>query len=85
MLLGSGSVGGAVTVIVVGLVVVGIADHFVRPALIGGSTRLPFLWVLIGILGGAEMLGVLGLFVGPAVMAVIVMLWRDLVEDEGGA
>jgi len=83
MLLGSGSVGGAVTVIVVGLVVVGIADHFVRPALIGGSTRLPFLWVLIGILGGAEMLGVLGLFVGPAVMAVIVMLWRDLVEDEG--
>jgi predicted PurR-regulated permease PerM len=77
LLLGTGSVTGAIIVIVVGLVVIGIADHFIRPALIGGATRLPFLWVLIGILGGAETLGVLGLFVGPATMAVLVMLWRE--------
>ncbi|HEX7858436.1 MAG TPA: AI-2E family transporter [Sphingobium sp.] len=77
LLLGTGSVSGAIIVIVAGLIVVGIADHFIRPALIGGTTRLPFLWVLIGILGGAETLGVLGLFVGPATMAVLVMLWRD--------
>lgn len=77
LLLGAGSVSGAVIVIVAGLAVVGIADHFVRPALIGGATRLPFLWVLIGILGGAETLGILGLFVGPATMAVLIMLWRD--------
>jgi uncharacterized membrane protein YvlD (DUF360 family) len=31
--------------------VVFIADHFVRPALIGMSTRLPFLWILLGIFG----------------------------------
>lgn len=77
LLLGTGSASGAIIVIVAGLIVVGIADHFVRPAMIGGATRLPFLWVLIGILGGAETLGVLGLFVGPATMAVLVMLWRD--------
>ena len=59
---------------------VGIADHFIRPVLIGGATRLPFLWVLIGILGGVETLGLLGLFVGPATMAVLVMLWRELIE-----
>ncbi len=74
----------AVIVIVVGLIVVGIADHFIRPVLIGGATRLPFLWVLIGILGGAETLGVLGLFVGPAVMAVLVMLWRDYLDGASG-
>lgn len=79
LLLGLGSTLGAVIVIATGLIVVGIADHFVRPALIGGATRLPFLWVLVGIIGGAETLGLLGLFVGPATMAVIVMLWRDLV------
>ena len=61
-----------------------VADHFVRPILIGGATRLPFLWVLIGILGGVETLGLLGLFVGPATMAVLVMLWRELVEGEPG-
>jgi len=79
MLIGQGAVGWAVAVFVIGMVVVGIADHFVRPYLIGGSTRLPFLWVLIGILGGVETLGLLGLFVGPATMAVLIMLWRDYV------
>jgi len=81
LLLGKGAVGGAVAVMVIGLVVVGIADHFVRPILIGSATRLPFLWVLIGILGGVETLGLLGLFVGPATMAVLVMLWREFLQE----
>jgi predicted PurR-regulated permease PerM len=79
LLLVNGSVGAAVAVVVIGLVVVFIADHFIRPAMIGGATRLPFLWVLLGILGGVEALGLLGLFVGPATMAVLVMLWREFV------
>jgi predicted PurR-regulated permease PerM len=83
LLIGMGSVAGAVAVMVIGLVVVGIADHFVRPVLIGGATRLPFLWVLIGILGGVETLGLLGLFIGPATMAVLVMLWREFLEAPG--
>lgn len=80
MLLVQSAVTGAVLVMAIGLTVVGIADHFIRPVLIGGATRLPFLWVLIGILGGVETLGLLGLFVGPATMAVLVMLWREGVE-----
>jgi predicted PurR-regulated permease PerM len=39
--------------------------------------RLPFLWVLLGILGGIESFGFLGLFVGPAVMAALIALWRE--------
>lgn len=79
-LLTQDSVTGAILVNVIGFAVVGVADHFVRPVLIGGATRLPFVWVLIGILGGVETLGLLGLFVGPATMAVLVMLWREFVE-----
>jgi predicted PurR-regulated permease PerM len=45
--------------------------------LIGGATRLPFLWVLLGILGGVETWGLLGLFLGPAIMAVLIVLWRE--------
>ena len=37
----------------------------------------PFLWVLLGILGGLETFGVVGLFLGPAVMAALISLWRD--------
>jgi predicted PurR-regulated permease PerM len=54
-------------------------DHFIRPVLIGGATRLPFLWVLLGILGGLEVWGLLGLFLGPAIMATLMLLWRDFV------
>lgn len=81
LLLATGSALAAAAVITISLVFVLIVDHTLRPALIGTTTRLPFLWVLIGILGGVESLGMLGLFVGPAVMAVLVMLWRDFVGE----
>lgn len=81
LILGQGSALWAAAVIAIGLLVVGVADHFIRPALIGGATRLPFLLVLFGILGGVEMLGLLGLFVGPGVMAALVLLWREYVRE----
>ena len=76
-LLVAGSVASAIVIAVLGTIVVFAADHFVRPVLIGGATRLPFLWVLLGILGGVETWGLLGLFVGPALMAALMQLWRD--------
>jgi predicted PurR-regulated permease PerM len=64
-----------------------IAEHFVKPAMIGGTTRLPFILVLLGLVGGIETLGLLGLFMGPAVMAAGMMVWRDYVgtPDDGVA
>jgi predicted PurR-regulated permease PerM len=70
----------AIGLAVFGFVVVFIAEHFVRPVLIGSSARLPFLLVLFGILGGAETFGLLGLFVGPALMTVLMVLWTEWVE-----
>jgi len=81
LLLTTGAVGAAIAVVAIGLAVVFVADHFIRPAMIGGATRLPFLWALIGILGGVETMGLIGLFVGPALMAVLVMLWRELIGE----
>jgi len=69
-----------ILLLVFGLLVVFVADHFVRPALIGSATRLPFLWVLLGIFGGLETFGLVGLFFGPAIMSVVLTLWRDAVE-----
>jgi predicted PurR-regulated permease PerM len=63
--------------------VVFIADHFVRPGLIGASTRLPFLWILLGIFGGLETFGLIGLFVGPAIMAAVVAIWREAARPTG--
>ena len=77
ILLAQSGVTDAIVLAVVGIAVTFVADHFVRPVLIGGAVKLPFLWVLLGILGGLEEFGLLGLFLGPAVMAALVALWRE--------
>jgi predicted PurR-regulated permease PerM len=61
----------------VGLVVIFIIDHTARPKLIGGSIQLPFLWALLGVFGGVEAFGIVGLFLGPAILAVGLAIWRE--------
>ena len=75
---------GAVVVVIVGGVVTFVADHFIRPVLIGGATRLPFIWVLLGILGGVGAWGLIGLFLGPAILAALMLLWREWVGSQEG-
>ncbi len=79
LLAATGSVIGACVLFGFGSALAFATDHFVRPVLIGGATKLPFLWVLLGILGGLEVWGLLGLFIGPAIMAALILLWRDWV------
>jgi predicted PurR-regulated permease PerM len=81
LLVYKGAVFGAVFIFVLGMVVLTVADHVVRPYVIGNATRLPFLFVLVGILGGVEAFGMLGLFLGPAIMAILVDLWREATGD----
>lgn len=74
----SGSLIKALILLVLGTVVMFIADHFIKPVLIGGTTQLHFLAVLFGLLGGVETLGIIGLFLGPMVMVLFTTLWREL-------
>lgn len=53
-----------------GLLVVSLIDNFLRPYLIGRDTRLPVFWLFLSILGGVRVMGVLGIVVGPAVLAL---------------
>ncbi len=63
-----------------GSVVMLVGDNVAQPALIGGEARLPLLWTLIGILGGLETFGLVGLFLGPVIMAALLTIWRDWIE-----
>ena len=76
------AIAAAVTVAAIGTLVLFVADHFVRPFIIGGGARLPFLWVLLGILGGIETFGLVGIFLGPALMAALCALWRNWSAQE---
>jgi predicted PurR-regulated permease PerM len=73
----NGAIPAAIAVTVWGSIVLFVADHFVRPGMIGNATQLPFLAVLFGILGGVETLGLVGLFIGPVVMVLFVTLWYE--------
>lgn len=78
ILVAKGAIFSALGILIWGTVVMFIADHFVKPVLIGGAIKLPFLAVLFGILGGVETLGLLGLFVGPIIMVLFITLWQEL-------
>ena len=54
-----------------------LVDKFIRPKLIGKRVNLPFLAVLFGLLGGVSTMGVIGLFVGPLMMAILFGWLRD--------
>jgi predicted PurR-regulated permease PerM len=60
-----------------GLVVVSWVDNIVRPLVISNATRMPFLLVVFGVLGGVLAFGLVGLFIGPVVLAVSLAIWRE--------
>jgi predicted PurR-regulated permease PerM len=68
----------AIGLVIFGALVIFAGDHALRPLLIGGAARLPFIWILLGIFGGTSAFGLVGLFLGPAIVAAIIALWRDL-------
>ena len=60
------------------LVVVGLADNILKPMLMGRGLNTPMLVIFIGVLGGMLAHGILGLFVGPIILAVtweLIMAW----------
>lgn len=62
--------------------IMGWIDHIARPFLIAQQARVPFLVVLFGVLGGLAAFGLVGLFVGPVILAVLLAIWREwLVES----
>ena len=60
-----------------GLTAVSWIDNVVRPLVISGAAQIPFLLVLFGVLGGLVAFGLVGLFIGPVVLAVILAVWRE--------
>jgi len=65
--------GFAVTVMTVG-------DNFVQPAVIGSAVELPFLLALVGAFGGLAEMGLVGLFIGPVIMAALLLVWREWIK-----
>lgn len=69
-----------------GVLVVSQIDNLLRPLVISSATQIPYLWVLFGVLGGIAAFGLVGLFLGPIVIAVLLAVWREwMLEHAPGA
>ena len=67
-LVADGATDRGIFLVVYGVLVISGADHLVRPWLISRGSRLPFLLTVLGVLGGAVAFGLVGLFLGPALL-----------------
>ncbi len=76
-LLANGETGAALGLFLWGALVVSWVDNVIRPLVISGPTRIPFLLVFLGVLGGLHAFGLIGLFLGPVLLAVSVAIWRE--------
>jgi predicted PurR-regulated permease PerM len=77
LLSGGGSGIAAAAVFCWGAMVMLAGDHFVWPTMVGDTARLPFLFAFVGIFGGLAAFGLIGLFLGPAIMAALLTVWRE--------
>lgn len=68
-----------------GTFVVSWVDNIIRPLVISSATRMPFLLVMFGVLGGLAAFGMVGLFIGPVILAVMVAVWREWLDDAAEA
>lgn len=73
------------TAMIVWTIIVGTIDNFIRPVLIRKGADLPLLLIFAGVIGGLIAFGVIGLFIGPVMLAVtynLLQAWVMRVEPE---
>lgn len=61
--------------------VISLIDNFLKPWIIGDRTKIPTLFLFLGILGGIQAYGVIGVFLGPALLGIIIAFFRIYREE----
>lgn len=62
--------------------VAGLSDNFLKPLMLGRGSEVPMPVILIGVIGGMVVDGLLGLFIGPVLLAVAYMLFMEWLRQQ---
>jgi len=76
MLLVSGQIWPGVGLLLWGFLAISTVDNVIRPIVISGTSKVPFLVVMFGVFGGLSAFGLIGLFLGPVILSVLLAVWR---------
>ncbi|MGE0373050.1 MAG: AI-2E family transporter [Gammaproteobacteria bacterium] len=75
--------GSAIFLVVWGVLVVSTIDNFLKPYFISKGSKLPFILVFLGGIGGVLAFGFLGIFIGPTLLAIAYTIFKDLERAQG--
>jgi len=78
-----GQTGWAIFMVVWGVAVVSSVDNFLKPLIISRGSNMPFVLVLLGVLGGAVAFGFIGVFLGPTLLAIGYALLAEWSREPG--
>jgi predicted PurR-regulated permease PerM len=81
-LFNDGQTGWGIFMLVWGGLLISGVDNVVKPMLISRGSSLPFLLVLLGVLGGVLAFGFVGIFIGPTLLAVLYSLLQTWTVGE---
>lgn len=70
-----------ITLIFVGVFVIGLIDNILRPILVGRDTQMPDYLILISTLGGISLFGLSGFVMGPVLAALFLVIWQIFMEE----
>jgi predicted PurR-regulated permease PerM len=77
-LFAQGSTGWGIFMAIYGLLGISSVDNLIKPFIISRSSRLPFIVMFIGVLGGVAAFGFIGIFLGPTLLAVGFSLAQEI-------
>jgi predicted PurR-regulated permease PerM len=77
----SGSLIKGLILVGIGIGGIGTVDNLLRPLLLSGRSQLNTLLVFVGLIGGASLFGLLGLVLGPVILATMAGLLEAYTED----
>ncbi len=82
MLLASGQFWPGVGLLLWGFLVISTVDNIIRPIVISGTSQVPFLVVMFGVFGGLSAFGVIGVFLGPVILSVLLAVWQAWLKQQ---
>jgi predicted PurR-regulated permease PerM len=81
-LLITGPVWKGVLLLIWGSALVHPIDNVLRPLMISNATHVPFILIMFGAVGGVTAFGLVGLFIGPALLGTAMAIWREWATPE---
>jgi predicted PurR-regulated permease PerM len=72
----------SVIFLIIGIMINALFDNIIRPYLIKKSIKMPISLVIIGILGGLQSFGVLGIFLGPIICGLFLLVVKELLVED---